>query len=396
MRKLLPLLLLSSSLFGEYSFLVDKDFSPFSGASHLNLLQQGIVKLDDRIFDSPPSHSSYEILGRALGASAWAIVNSTLAVAQHEIYGHGYRLRDLNMPIYGYEVEPFSGATYFDMPDDQPFGDLLAVGVGGLEGEAVFANELKMDFIRAGKLDGRTALTYFYMQQSLFFYTALTHNICRENGKLSNGNDIGGYLYDLAEVYPQDSLGIGDLMLYASFSWLDPMTFLSVFSYYYYVAEGTSFSLPMISLTENLSYLPNVRIGFAPYAPEIYLENFFSLNDKVIYNYFKGGGKSAGVGLFVEELFHIKKASFGLHLDGWAHRQFSAENLTFERYLNDLSVAAPHSWIVGGAASITANIPLTSSIELFVELGGKSKGYLPGYSLSSGLVARGGINLAQF
>jgi hypothetical protein len=57
---------------------------------------------------------------------------------------------------------------------------------------------------------------------------------------------------------------------------------------------------------------------------------------------------------------------------------------------------APSGMVWGGAASITSKIKLFSSLNLFLELGSKTKGYLPGYALSEGLVIRGGITLANY
>ena len=392
MKKLLLSFFFFSSAFANQTFLIDPYYSPYMGSSNLLLGMESLIKLDDYAFPNKEEESIGKRWAELASFGALSILTTT---AQHEVFGHGYRLRELGISPSGYSVTLWGGSTRFYLNDDFLVGNLLAVDVAGLEAESILANKTKMQWMGKGSIDGRSSLTYFLSQQSLFFYT-LTTQLGRLKGSTpSDGNDVESYISLLNSVYPNSHIKMSDLTLWSIFNWLDPMSIYAWISWSHYIDEGTPWIFPSFQIGENVRYLPNIKIGYAPYAPESYFENFFSIDSRPLYFYLKGGKRSYGVGFAFEELLRFKKGSLGLHLDGWSQRKFVSKT-TITEHNDGISPEAPKGRVLGLAASLTSRIQLYSSFNLFLEIGGKTKGYLPGYTLSSGLVIRGGITLTNY
>lgn len=342
-------------------------------------------------------NSTTKIWGRtAESLLFWYNVNMLASVTQHEVFGHGYRLRELGVTPKKYTVTPWGGATYFEVGDSFTVGEMLAVDVAGLEAEGILARDYKMEWIRRGEIDGRLSTTYTQAQQSLFWYTLITQLGRLKGEEISEGNDVDAYITLQNASYTDDHLTIGKLTRWSIFNWLDPMTFYAYYAFYYYICTGKSWSFPMISLGEEIRFLPNVRIAYAPYAPEAYLENFFSLSGDPFYFYFKGGKRSFGIGVAYDHLLSGRRGTLGFRFDGWNQGVFlttatlkdlEKTGTAFRPSLNK------RQW--GAALSLRGTLNLFPRLALFSELGGKTKGYLPGYRLDKEIVARIGLQFGK-
>lgn len=375
----------------EEMVVVDPYFSPYAGAPDLLTAHKGLELVSDH-FQKDRKDTTMRVFSRAIEQIlVWEPVNLTSSVIQHEVFGHGYRLRELGVKPNGYLIAPGWGWTSFEFDEDEfLLGEMLAVSVAGLEAEGILAQRMKMRFIGDGCIDGRLATLYTQAEQSLFWYTVITQ-LGRLRGETPDeGNDIDGYLELHNAAYPSQDLSIGELTTWAAFNWLDPMTFYAFFSWFYYIAEGCPLKFPMIPLSDSVRYLPNVRIGYAPYAPEAYLENYFQIDCKPLYFYLKGGPSSMGLGFSYDHLFCGDWGRIGLHFDAWRHETFMTA-ATMGDFLEWRNTAFPKEYVVGGALTLTAKFQLFKCVSLFLEGGGKTKGYLPGTQLDSGGIARIGI-----
>lgn len=388
------LLLILGSAFANQTVMVDPHFSPYSGSANLIFAQELMIDGEDALFKKSNKGSTAKVWGRTLEQLLlWHNINMLADATQHEVFGHGYRLRELGYTPEKYAISPWGGATYFNDKEyySMTVGEMLAVNVAGLEAEQILARDLKMQWIAKGEIDGRLATLYNQAQQSIFWYTLITHR-----GKLKgdgpSGNDIKAYMFFHNHSYPDGELTHGKLIRWTLFNWLDPMTFYSYYSFFYYMAEGKPWSFPTFSIGEDLRYLPNIKIGYAPYAPEAYLENFFLYKGNPLYFYFKGGKRSFGLGFAYDHLYTGRRGSLGFRLDGWNQGVFSTP-VTVEELLETKTAFRPslnkRRW--GAAFSVTGTLNLLSKVALFGELGGKTSGYLPGYSLDKGVVARVGL-----
>lgn len=385
-----------SSVFADQMIIVDPHFSPYTGGNALLFGEWAVAKTMDAFNPDPYPDQTKKIFLRTLEQVGWLLLDSVACTVQHEVFGHGYRLRELGITPEKYEIELSGGATYFDVPNDFPIGKLQAVNVAGLEAEQIFAWIAKMNWLQKGSIDGRFGMTYFQAEQSLFWYTLITHLGRLKDDVDTPGNDIDSYLFLLNHTYADSHLTLKKLLTWAAFNWLDPMTFYSAFSWFYYIAEKKPFSIPMIRLSDRVRYLPNVKIGFAPYGPEAYLENFFTIDCEPLYFYLKGGKRSVGTGVGYQHLFSSDRGSVGLHFDGWVQNRFISNEATVGKLDTDENTFISNTKIWGGALSFTGSLQLFSwPVKLFAELGGKTAGYLPGYQLGSGVVARVGLIICE-
>lgn len=392
------LLLITGTAFANQTVMVDPHFSPYSGSANLIFVQDLMIQGEDALFKKSNRNSTMKVWGRTFEQFLfWYNINMLADVTQHEVFGHGYRLRELGYHPKKYTISPWGGATYFNTKEyyRMTVGESLAITVAGLEAEQILARDLKMQWMAKGEIDGRLATLYNQAQQSIFWYTLITH-LGRLKGDSDSGNDVKAYMYFHNHSYPDGELTHGKLIRWTIFNWLDPMTFYSYYSFFYYIAEGKPWKFPMLSFGDDLKYLPNVKIGYAPYAPEAYLENFFLYKGNPLYFYFKGGNRSFGLGFAYDHLYSGRRGSLGFKFDGWNQAVFNTP-VTVEELLDTGTAFRPElnkrRW--GAALSVTGRLNLFSKLALFSELGGKTSGYLPGYGLDREIVARVGLTFGR-
>lgn len=391
----LSTLLTLSLAHANNTVLVDQYFSPYAGAANLLTAQNLLIQGTDALMQTkePQSTTGWSITGRVFEQSLiWFPIGNLVAVTQHEVFGHGYRLRELGFTPTAYSISPFSGGTNFSAPGSTQAGKITAITVAGLEGEAVMAHDMKMAWLRSGEIDGRTAATYTQAAQSVFWYTLITKQENTSTDSL-NSNDVASYIYQLNKTYPGNHYSANSLYRTSTYNLADPMTYYAYYAFFYYMGTGQSWKFPMITIKDNIKYLPNLRVGYAPYAPETYFENFFLINGEPLYIYAKGGSRSYGAGAAYDKLWTYSKGNVGFKFDFWNQHQY----LTSATY-NDLlsSTGTAYSTqlkqrLWGAALSATGTMKMTHKVDLYGELGVKSSGYLPGYSLGNEIVARIGL-----
>ena len=384
MFKLLP---------SEQMLVVDPYFSPYAGGANLLVVDDYLISWRESL--NPLKYS--DVVSRTLEQFfLWSPVGVLTATTQHEVFGHGYRLRSLGVTPISYRITGRGGSTYFSVPWNFEVGKLISVAVAGLEAESILAWELKMKWIKKRKIDGRESTLYITTQQSLFTYTMRTYLSPFILSGPPGGNDIHHYLLLHRALFPNQELSLSTLSKWAALSLLDPMTYYSWYAYFSFMIKDKPSGVPMISLAKDLDYLPNLKVGFAPYAPEVYFENFFLNKDHPIYFYLKGGRRSYGFGGVYDELLAGSYGHLGIKIDLWNQGNFisslTLEDLEHERYRPFGTLPeTPRQRKFGGALSLRAFMRFGEDKALFVEVGGKTSGYLPGYSLGKGPVFRIGL-----
>lgn len=388
---------LSPPLAFSSKIIYDHDLSPYMGSANLLSAQELLIGGEDFLLPRSGRDSTSKVWGRAIEQFLfWNTLNGLSTVTQHEVFGHGYRLRELGVTPDKYVVAPWWGSTHFKVNDSFLVGNLLAIDVAGLEAEGILARSLKMQWIRCGEIQGRLSSIYTEAQQSLFWYTIITQLGKLKGEEGSEGNDINSYIALHNASYEDSTLTTERLTFWSMFNWLDPMTFYAYYAFFYYIAEGKPWKFPMIPLGETVRYLPNVRIGYAPYGPEAYWENFFSVHEGLFYIYFKGGRSSFGFGTSYSRSIAEDKLTLGFNLDGWNHRVFLS-TATVGEFERGETVFRPvlnkSRW--GAAFSLAAELRLFSSFGLYSECGVKTSGYLPGHRLGEGLFVRLGLSIGK-
>ncbi|WP_420421003.1 hypothetical protein [Simkania sp.] len=423
MKKVLLAILLA--IFGTqtlssapYDLLVDPDFSPYSGGQNL-ITGMRILQLSEDIM-LPPKDEPKEGLGVSFGRFAelffiWNPLGELATVTQHEVFGHGYRIRELpssHVKVTNYKIGwpfPYSltggGATGFRMTDRATVTEINTINIAGIEAQDILARQLKMKWVGDGRIDARMSQLYFLSQQSLFLYGRATGlydldvSLSGADEDPFDGNDLKSYVYWMNRLYPNNKISISYLKGQSYYNWLDVFTYYSFGAWWYYVATGKQFKVPMFKIGK-VKFLPSFKVTLAPYGLEKNLEGYFAINGAPLYVYGKwgdhGGVSFYGAGIDFDQMLSWKGGIFGFKLDVWYQPDFQQPTRVFDVLVDDVNPAVPglKDRSLGFAGSLISRWYLTgggSPLYLYTEAGYKSKGYLPGYSLDRGFIGRVGL-----
>ncbi len=387
-----------------YYIWADIDFSPYSGSENILTLHQSLQLGSDKIFKIKKEKKVLGILKRFSSmVLVWLPLSEFEIVVQHEVFGHGYRVRDIGSNIAKvkkYEIDvPFpygdgGGTTIYNFNSDlTSFGE-TSISAAGVEATAVLANRLKMKWMSDLKLDPRKLFLYLEGQQDLTSYVySMDDSIFA-----SEGHDIESYLLWLNNTYYQDHLSKSDIKKAVLINLCDPTTYLCIGSFFYYIFCGKNMKIPTIHI-KNLKILPNLRLGLAPYGLEYYLENFMSYNNGPIYSYFKVGKHESktfwGLGLEYPNLFTYNLYKIGFRCDFYRQPKiyfkegfFIHENIQVGYSEKDLK-----KMIFGVCSSLILDKKFSkkSKGSLYIEGGYKTNGFVPGQSLRNSLIFRLGL-----
>jgi hypothetical protein len=403
-------------------FCVDRDFTSYSGAENLLSVQQSIERIDSLIHPSPtitlediqnpercPTLLPREQWIRyAKSLFVWTPINTLLAVTQHEVFGHGYRARDLGtefVEVTGYKMYVFAGATALEITDKLTTSQMITINIAGLEAGSVLANKTRLEWLTNGKMSGKRGMLYLYSALSPLTYAFTV----KENPTAPpvDGNDISGFLYFLNTTYQDSYLSYTKTRNLSFINLLDPFVYYSLISQLFYVHLSTPINILMFNLGP-VQYLPSARVALTPFGLQGYFENFFLINKIPTYLYFKWGQNGPnqywGLGVENQKILHWKSGSLGLRMDIWnqPHVLFEPGALSVVDLYNLPSGSAVpqlyppsvlHAKSLGAAFSIMAAQSLVKwPLQLYLELGYKTTGYLPGEALRESPIARGGFS----
>lgn len=404
----LPVFIYAQSHYEEV--LVDPHASPFMGSEWILTLHKSLEVREDAILPPPPKRGFFPGLGRMAELGLfWGPLNIFADTVQHEVFGHGYRVRtlsDAKVVKYSFGWPPPYGAgggsTSWASSTCVTIGQLQAVNIAGLEAENILARELKLKWIAEGAIEPRSSFLYNFAKLSPVIYSFSQPSYDIDELPVFQSHDIVAYLNTLDVLYPHDFLSLKALREAVLYNLLDPMLYYNIGAEWYYIFTGKKLKIPMIHIGK-LAWLPNISVQLAPYGLEYYLENYFLYKEAPFYTYIKGGAYSGmeyfGTGLRYDEMFSHENFSVGIRIDGWYQPNFlvdwTLEELSDHvRPLSSIVSSMTCKW--GVAASLVSRWRIRDTLTFFYsDLGYKTKGYLPGFSLQSSPVIRAGLS-AEF
>jgi hypothetical protein len=299
-------------------------------------------------------------------------------VANHEVFGHGGRLRDVFDGHIGYELPPpppygrGGGATFFEFERPPTYEEVLAVSAGGMEANYVLARALARDAMTTGQWNYRDARRYLYAEYDTIRYILGTDEL--ENA----GHDVGDFrsVYnELATKVGENTLSARVLRRRALLSFANP---LIAYAYYStlvsYVWSGRATApIPMIRLGA-IRYLPMARFHLTSFGTEFVIDNAFVRD-----------GRFMDVTVGVGETVGARTWSLGLQ----GTRVASLRQWTID---GEATVWHQTDW--GGQFSVTAARPIAHrgghALALVVQGGFKTDGFSPGERLYQGAIVRVG------
>src|SRR5258705_6266709 len=157
--------------------LVDRDMTPGAGATVTIAVGRLVAHAEDRfvpirLFEDRGrlrrgANATYRLAKLALFDEPQ---ENWFRVANHEVLGHGGRLRELFDGHIRYQLSappPYGrggGATFFELDRQPDVDDVLAVTVGGMEANYVAARALAQDALTQGQWHYRDARRHLYAE----------------------------------------------------------------------------------------------------------------------------------------------------------------------------------------------------------------------------------------
>ena len=284
--------------------LVDRDMTAGAGATVTNAVGRIAAHAEDRFIPL----RLFEDQGRARrgGNAAYRLAKlalfdepqeNWLRVANHEVFGHGARLRDLFDGHISYALPappPYGrggGATFFEYDRLPTVEEALAVTVGGMEANYVLARALAQDALTTGQWHYRDARRYLYAEYDTIRYILRTSELEPE------GHDVGDFIHvynDLATRVGEKTLSARALRRRALVSFANPLIAYSYYSTFIsYVWSGqTSAPVPMIRFGAT-RYLPMARFHLTSFGTEFVIDNAFVRNGR-FFDVTVGAGHTIG------------------------------------------------------------------------------------------------------
>lgn len=366
----------------EYNILVDKHFSPYAGAY---LMQDGYTAfktLDDiYIPSSEGKRSLLWSLGRTGKLYLEMMLSSFMMVAQHEVFGHGYRAREFDFSHIGYEVNIASGATSFLFSDYLRLNLLQqsALNSAGMEATTILSQQIRHPWFMERCIDNRDALFYVISaidQPNYIFST--------NEGDTTAGNDVNAYVLTINNWFGSNAITKKRLKQREVWDLLDPTLYFAFYTMGRYIATGVPTTcMPMFNVC-GYDYLPTPRLLLAPWGPEFQIQNHLvSPNNRYIRLNLRYGNTafihSYGIDLMVRPIWEYYNFEFGTKLYLW--RQPKMTSRSAQQAKNQ----------VGAAAFVSADYKFNRCWYALSELGYKTSGYIPGDPLGNSWVWRLGI-----
>ncbi len=389
-----------------YQLCYDIHMSPYAGGEDLLFGTRLIEKVSTSLIKKTDFAYSKEMFARAWRLNemtlVWLPLNYFTMVVQHEVFGHGYRIRDIHhgkAEVTGYHFSfppPYGSgdaSTHFLISSSITTTELTSIAMAGIESTAILANTTKLKWLTANRIDPRQTVLYLSCQYNLNLYASEIDIDDLD----SIGHDLKDYVRWLQFTYPKGKCTVSRLRNLAWINLIDPFTYYSLFAWFHFLSSGKETKIPMIPI-KGYKYLFGARLGLTPFGPEIFVENYLLHNKTPYYFYLKGGShaknKYWGAGLFAPHIWTIQKITLGSRFDIWRQPKLllnpgnqSVFDIDFTSDpRNDpplYSSRQQQEQSIGFGASLIASYCFRPLIEFQGEFGYKTMGFLPGYSLTA-------------
>jgi hypothetical protein len=319
-----------------------------------------------------------------------------LVVANHEVMGHGARLRERFDGSISYTVDPPApygpggGATFFRFDREPTRHELLAVSAAGMEADAVAARVVAERVFRRGRLRPRDAIRYL-----AFELDTLTYILSTGDGPEREGHDVSAFLQTyngLAAAAGAGPLTARTLRREVLVSLANPMLGFAAYGIGRYLWTGAADArVPALPIGK-LRYLPLVRYQLTPYGTEWALANYVAGGrwpTRIEVRFGRAPGtRPWGIGAERRELASWRSWRLDAGADLWRQPAIAeradptAQPLRFGMAMRGrLERPLLPVWFSPRRATIV------------IDIGGKTAGFVPGEPIGGGLVVRAGVGI---
>jgi len=370
--------------------IIDQYMSPYAGtAANLSILHT-YTYLDDRFLPSSADKATFLWGTARLGKvflEDWLC--QFLMVLQHEVFGHGYRLREFGFKHIIYYVAIGHGATglsseqEWDRVDALPWPSQAALSAAGMEANAVLSQQIRQNWFAKNALDYRDGLFYIITTLDQADYIWIT-----TDDETDYGNDVHSYVVEVNAWHGNQHLSVGRLHDYALCDLLDPNLYHGFYAILMYIYNGSiTQELDTLNI-RGYKYFPVARLLLTPYGPEFQLQNYVLTPKQTFWQVNARYGnnshiQSYGVDIFTKPVWRYKDWSFANKLYLWRQPKFWQQN----------TALGVHSGL-GIAEFISAEYKFAKHFAAVGEFGYKTGGYSQGLPLGNSWVWRAGLQLS--
>jgi hypothetical protein len=322
-----------------------------------------------------------------------------LMVANHEVFGHGGRIRELFGGYLRFHIDappPYGdggGVTYYSPARDITVYEQQAVTVGGMEANTVGAAALSTRAFRTQRLSARTSVRYLKFELDGFDYIRHT-----PDEDVAAGHDVADFirLYnDMAEVVGADPLAIDTVRHQNWINLANPMVASAAFAIGRYLVTGSDetgvFALPLGAWR----VMPAARYRLTPFGPEWEVTSDVGVNSRDGQVAFRVGRapltRPWGIMLALPAV-DVRHWRVELGGDLWRQPPLA---LGARPDFGLAAIGEDLEW--GGAVRGRIESPPVHwerwPATIVVEAGVKSSGFVKGDPLDGGLVLRAGVGL---
>ena len=405
MRSIIFFVITFFSFFLHSEVLVDWDFSPYAGGYDLLFAHESVMRLEDLAIPKSMNekHPTMSQFGRLGELTLYWFWNSFLDVAQHEVFGHGYRIRSLGRDkgyVEGYQIDPLGGGTEFEITPALTTGEFTSITLAGLEAEEIFAQIIKLKWMMQGQVQARQATIYTGSRLSPISYAIVDRND-KILPSLSpfNPHDIQAYAQQLNLLYPGLGMTQTKILKLSLVNLIDPTIYNAYYALFRYFLFGENPKFWAFPIRE-IRYLPYFTLWLAPYGPELALNNMLQTEKRIFLFYGKGGSLQnkgfGGAGLQVDPIWTFSRFLVGALIDIWRQPNF-IDTPSIEVWDQEVPMATPLEgkfWGVHLGVLLRINLSRKSDdFQLLLQGGGKTKGYVPGYALRGSGYGRLGFKI---
>jgi hypothetical protein len=383
--------------------LVDRDMSVGAGATLMATFGEAVARAEDavvplRLFEERGATRRSANIAFRLGRFVFvdAPQEEFVMVLNHELFGHGARLRERFDGPIGYRFSlptPYGGggaSTTFVFDREPSPHELLAIYVAGMEADAVAADVTASRALSRGIMTPRDAMRYLEFELDTFAYV---------RGTDDEGEEPGHDVFDFLESYNELASGVGastlsvrTLKRQALVSLANPMLAYAAWGIGRYLATGaTGVAVPMLTIA-GVRYLPLFRYRLTPFGTEWALVN--ELGGRVrptqIELRFGRAVDARPWAIAVQQRQLPAWRQWTMDLGGAVWRQ--------PKFAESADEPFPPPTRFGVQVRGRVERPLipwfgTTRATLIVDVGVKSAGYVPGEPLGGGVIARAGLGL---
>ena len=321
-----------------------------------------------------------------------------LTVANHEVMGHGARLRERFDGAIRYTIDapaPYGlggGATFFSFDRHPTSAELLAVSTAGMEADAVAARVVADRAFTDGRLPWRTAIRYLNFELDTLYYVSGTGDVLEAE---SSGHDVAAFLRTYAEVAAAagaPALTPRTLRREVLASLANPMIGIAAYAIGRYVWTGAAdAAVPAFSIG-GVRYLPLVRYQLTPFGTEWAVTNHLSGRrwpSRIEVRFGRAPGvRPWGIGVERRSVATVRSWRIDVGADVWRQPDVAQRVEPLSRRLE--------TGMLLRSRAERPLLPVWFSAEratAILDVGVKSAGFVPGQPLGAGLVLRIGIGI---